>query len=398
MLFSEIYGSYFNVVAAVLSEASDGKLTDRRMTELVREKAFAESALAIPAALKSGTWPLLDQEYHSILHHKPTMPLTMLQKRWLKALLSDPRIALFDPDTTGLEDVDPLYAQDTFILFDQYADGDPYGDPAYIACFQTALKAIRKKRKLRIRFRGHTGARHSIECIPYRLEYSAKDDKFRLLATGKRRLNTINMARVRSCELLDAYDPKSITLPQENSEELVMLLHDERNGLERVLLHFSHFEKETQKLADRLYQIRLRYDKDDETELLIRVLSFGPVLEVISSTAPPCSTRSVRVWSGTAASGRRTSPDGSGSSDACRAGAKRHARRKRRAISNRLMRRAFFMLKLLLNRVKVTCSAFSSMYSSVPQSTLHDWAISFWQIFAKPMQFAKWYVFLLIQT
>ena len=52
MLFSEIYGSYFNVVAAVLSEASDGKLTDRRMTELVREKAFAESALAIPAALE----------------------------------------------------------------------------------------------------------------------------------------------------------------------------------------------------------------------------------------------------------------------------------------------------------------------------------------------------------
>ena len=57
MLFSEIYGSYFNVVAAILSEASDGKLTDRRMTELVREKAFAESALTIPASLKSGTWP-----------------------------------------------------------------------------------------------------------------------------------------------------------------------------------------------------------------------------------------------------------------------------------------------------------------------------------------------------
>ena len=98
MLFSEIYGSYFNVVAAILSEASDGKLTDRRMTELVREKAFAESALTIPAALKSGAWPLLDQEYHSVLHHKPTMPLTTLQKRWLKALLSDPRIALFEPD------------------------------------------------------------------------------------------------------------------------------------------------------------------------------------------------------------------------------------------------------------------------------------------------------------
>ena len=50
MLFSEIYGSYFNVVAAVLAEAVKGELTGRRLTELVREKAFAESALTIPAA------------------------------------------------------------------------------------------------------------------------------------------------------------------------------------------------------------------------------------------------------------------------------------------------------------------------------------------------------------
>lgn len=280
MLFSEIYGSYFNVVAAVLTEAADGTLTASRMTAIVQEKAFAESTLSIPAALKSEDWPLLDSDLQSALQHKPTMPLTSLQKRWLKALLSDSRIALFDPDMTGLEEVEPLYQQDTFVFFDQYADGDPYGDPAYIACFRMVLKAIREKRKLRIRFNGHTGARHSFECVPYRLEYSAKDDKFRLLATGKRRLNTINMARVRSCELLDEYDPKAITLPSERQEELTLLLHDERNGLERVLLHFSHFEKETLKLDDRLFQIKLRYDKDDETELLIRVLSFGPVLEV----------------------------------------------------------------------------------------------------------------------
>ena len=60
----------------------------------------------------------------------------------------------------------------------------------------------------------------------------------------------------------------------------MLLLHDERNGLERVLLHFSHFEKETQKLDEQLYEIKLRYDRDDETELLIRVLPFGPILEV----------------------------------------------------------------------------------------------------------------------
>ena len=282
MLFSEIYGSYFNVVADVLAEASEGCLTDRRMTELIQNKAFAESTLTIPAALKKEAWPLLDSNLNSVIQSVPTMPLTLLQKRWLKALLQDPRIALFNPDPTGLEDIEPLYKPDTLVFFDQYTDGDPYEDEAYIENFRVILTAIREKRALRIRFRGHTGIRHSFVCMPYRLEYSAKDDKFRLLSLGKRNTHTINLARVRSCALLEEYDSESLHLPQERTCELTMLLHDERNGLERVLLHFSHFEKETLRLEDRLYQIKLRYDKEDETELLIRVLSFGPVLEVVA--------------------------------------------------------------------------------------------------------------------
>ena len=285
MLFSEIYGSYFNVITAVLAEASEGCLTERRITELVQEKAFAESALSIPASLKQEAWPLLDQDMNTVIRHSPTMPLTILQKRWLKALLQDPRIALFNPDTTGLDDVEPLYKPGTFVFFDQYADGDPYEDEKYVACFRTVLQSIREKRMLRIRFRGHTGIRHSLVCMPYRLEYSAKDDKFRLQSRGKRNMHTINLARVRSCELLEEYDADSMQLPQERMCELTLLLHDERNALERVLLHFSHFEKETLKLDNQLYQIKLRYDHDDETELLIRVLSFGPVLEVVSPTA-----------------------------------------------------------------------------------------------------------------
>jgi len=283
MPFSEIYGSYFNVVAAVLTEATQGCLTDKRMTELVNEKAFAESSLSIPAALKQGTWPLLDNNLTTVIQNPPTMPLSLLQKRWLKALLQDPRIALFDPDPSGLEDVEPLYKPNAFVFFDRYMDGDPYDDKTYIENFRLILTAIREKRALRIRFRGHSGIRHSFVCMPYRLEYSAKDDKFRLLSLGKRNTHTINLARVRSCVLLEEYDPDSLHLPQERTCELTMLLHDERNGLERVLLHFSHFEKDTLRLEEHLYQIKLRYDKEDETELLIRVLSFGPVLEV---TAP----------------------------------------------------------------------------------------------------------------
>ena len=54
------------------------------------------------------------------------------------------------------------------------------------------------------------------------------------------------------------YDPVSVNVPKGRLKELTLLLHDERNGLERILLHFSHFEKETQKLDERLYRITLQ--------------------------------------------------------------------------------------------------------------------------------------------
>ncbi len=280
MLFSEIYGSYFNTVAAVLTEAGEKAVSEKRIAEIMAEKAFAESTLSIPAALKSGEWPLLDSEMRSVLHHAPTMPLSDLQKRWLKAVSLDRRISLFEPDISGLEDVEPLFGENTFVFFDRYNDGDPYDDPNYIACFRTVLRAIREGKRLRMRYRGHTGLRHSHVCTPHKLEYSAKDDKFRLITVGRGRPAAINMARVRSCEILEPAELPPAEMGEEEKCGLELLLRDERNALERVLLHFSHFEKETEKLDAGLYRIFLRYDKDDETELLIRVLSFGPVLEV----------------------------------------------------------------------------------------------------------------------
>lgn len=283
MLFHEIYGSYFNVVAAVLAEACETELTDRRLTEIVREKAFAESTVSLRSALKDGSWPLLDKAGRSVMHHKPTMPLTTLQKRWLKSLLSDPRIALFSPCADGLEEVRPLYAPDTFVFFDRYTDGDPYSDLQYVGTFRMALRAIREGRKMKIAYHGAKGLRRVLVCRPYRMEYSPKDDKFRLLCAGERRIHTVNMARIRGCELLEKAENMPQKLPREQKRELTLRLLDERNALERVLLHFSHFEKETHREEDGSYRLKLIYDREDETELLIRVLSFGPVLQV---TAP----------------------------------------------------------------------------------------------------------------
>lgn len=281
MLFSEIYGSYYNAVAEILKEAVDGNLTQQNMRDIITRKAFGESMLSIPDALEKGEWPLLTEGYETPLNHEPKMPLTDLQKRWMKALLNDPRIRLFDVPEDGLDDVRPLYEPGSIVYFDQYSDGDPYEDEKYIKTFRTILQAIREKRKLHIKFKSGKGKYHKWECIPKRLDYSLKDDKFRLIIHGVKRINIINVSRIIKCSLLDEFDPSEAISDEVEKKHLIMELRDERNALERAMLHFSHLEKETLKLDDDRYRIELVYSQDDETELLIRVLSFGPMLKVL---------------------------------------------------------------------------------------------------------------------
>ena len=51
--------------------------------------------------------------------------------------------------------------------------------------------------------------------------------------------------------------------------------------MERVLLHFSHLQRETKRINENKYRITIYYDHYDETEILIRILSFGSTLRVI---------------------------------------------------------------------------------------------------------------------
>ena len=282
MLFSEVYGTYFDVLSEILEKAVDGNLTRDAMDAIIREKGFEESILTIPQNLSEQVWPLLHSDFTTPLEHKPTQPITTLQKRWMKALLQDPRIRLFAPPTEGLEEVEPLYPADAIVCFDRYHDGDPFEDPQYIRHFRTILTALREKRWLRLRFVGRNNIFHTWNCIPYKLEYSPKDDKFRLITANNRVPLIVNLARITECDLMEPVNSEDFRPKAMHKQTLVLELTDERNALERCMLHFSHLEKETERIDEKHYRLTLHYEKDDETELLIRVLSFGPVLKVLS--------------------------------------------------------------------------------------------------------------------
>ena len=50
----------------------------------------------------------------------------------------------------------------------------------------------------------------------------------------------------------------------------------------RSLMHFAHFEKRTEKVDD-YYLLHIKFHCNDEPEMVIRVLSFGPNVEVVGS-------------------------------------------------------------------------------------------------------------------
>ena len=147
--------------------------------------------------------------------------------------------------------------------------------------FRAILQAMEEKRKIRVRFHSSRARRHSYVCVPYSLEYSSKDDKFRLLTSYNRKMLTVNVARIDSVVLKEPYSDAEYHPVNYRERSATMILTDERNALERVMLHFSDLEKETERIGDRRYRITIWCKQGDETEILIRILSFGPVLQVI---------------------------------------------------------------------------------------------------------------------
>lgn len=288
MIFSELYSAYYHTVAEILRQATDHPVGKEELRNIIEKNAFEESILNIEPALTEEKWQLLKADGTSVVKKKPQMPLTMLQKRWLKAISLDPRMKLFregqiDFERDEWKGIEPLFTPEDYDIFDQYSDGDPYSDENYIRNFRLILDAIEHQYPLRVETYNRKGKRVQTILLPQYLEYSEKDDKFRVIARDFRLGVTVNLGRIVCCEKYVGDEKgKVFRRISPRKRTVVFELKNERNALERVLLHFAHFEKQAEKLDEKHYKITVAYDKDDETELVIRILSFGPMIKVVA--------------------------------------------------------------------------------------------------------------------
>ncbi len=267
----------------------------------VASNGYEESLLYLIPKLTSGEWNLLEQNgdtFISKLSGDFYVPLTNLQKCYIKSILSDLRMQLFftTDELQQLKDLfadtDILWKPTDFYYYDQFANRDNYEDITYQENFRTLINAIKTHQYVDISYESRLNHRIHHHYLPCRLEYSIKNDKFRLLGVvkddKKQTVEILNLDRMKSVSLLDEY---TTDLPDINArirstyykEPVQLLIHTDRNALERTMLQFANYEKNTTKVDDNTYECLIYYNQKMETELLIEVLSFGPMIEVLGS-------------------------------------------------------------------------------------------------------------------
>lgn len=91
-----------------------------------------------------------------------------------------------------------LICQNDFYYFDSAKDGDPYENLEYINNFKTIMKSCQEKQILEISYNNSL-----FKIIPYKLIYSSRDDRFRLIGFSKKgyKKYTLNLSKINSVKL-----------------------------------------------------------------------------------------------------------------------------------------------------------------------------------------------------
>lgn len=301
-IFHEMYGNYFRIVSEILRQK---EITKEQINKIVSEHGFKETNFFLPDKILSRNgdgWQLLEKEdgiLKRILKHEPVSLLTEIQKRWLKSKLDDPKINLFmRKDVISalkkrLESVKPLYRNEYFRYTDRFIDGDDFSDINYQENFRIVLNAVKNHEILEISFNSNTGKKITGYYVPVKIQYSPKNNRFRLFTfvfkenaiSGN---GIINIGRITEIRKTGELWKKGISveeyfLQRKCNEPVTVCVSKERNATERFFMEFAPYKKSTElDLSSGNCVVKIWYDYQGETELLIRLLGFGSVIEIIS--------------------------------------------------------------------------------------------------------------------
>ncbi len=302
-IFHEIYGTYFRIASEIMKLPH---ITEKSIYKIIDRDGFRDSVLFLPQKFipqnDGSDWGLLKKDNSgklvSVIKNKPVEILTEIQKQWLRSKLDDPKINLFLENDTivslkkRLENIKPFYSRKHFRYTDRFSDGDNFCNQDYRTNFRKIINAVKSHEILEITFISGNGKKICGEYIPIKIQYSAKNDRFRFFCLSVKEseissTGIINIGRIEFIQSTGKYWENSISTDgyfqkRKCMNPVTVCISDERNAKERFFMEFAPYEKCTlSDSTDGKCTVKIWYDYQEETELLIRLLSFGPVIEII---------------------------------------------------------------------------------------------------------------------
>ena len=295
IIFNEVFSTYYTVLREIINSKP---MDTKGLKTFIKARGSDESNLFLLDNFnKLSFLEEINGKWQSKLEGKLEQPFTNLEKSWLKAIISDPKIKLFADEyeinilDSMLGDVEPLFDWSFFHYFDQNSENIDFTNEEYIYKFRLLKKAIEEEKSVILDYTNIWNENYVEETIPLKIEYSLKSDKFRLLGVrfrkGKKELKAYNINQINKIVEIKEYSDKSIDrnpYADEYCEEPVtVVVHNMRGAVMRFMIEFSTYKKEstfddeTGECTTTFY-----YHTEEKHEIINKILSFGVSVKVLS--------------------------------------------------------------------------------------------------------------------
>lgn len=328
-LFNELFSRYAIVLADTVLICS-GRTDNHKLDEILEQnikKAFdyysQDEIKKVQAELRLYIQDseLINEEGKSrfILENGNylynVLPLTKMELRWLLTVLEDPlsRIFLQEDQIDSIKkallespmDIKQLHLA-AINYFDRYnienkvtgrkkniSQAGRHSDKE-LHFIRTVYQAIKNQTRLRIEYFNWEGKKLYANCSPVWIEYSRRDDIFRVwyVQNEKNQIRKINIPRVTKIIILSdkRYNKNEQREKMKDLYEATMtsikveFYQGDRNLPDRILTEFSLWKKKcTYDVSTSKYTMTLYYSTLDEKEIMIRLLSYGPYIRIVAS-------------------------------------------------------------------------------------------------------------------
>lgn len=295
VFFNRIYSEYYKIALKTIKAINEKKISTQE--ELIsyissfqvlngktpkKSKKYREDFLDATADL----FKIKNKELYTPfmnIHNDFMFPLTTIEISFLKTMINDDKCKLIlgeaykllksELDKNEYSEIYPYFNKNNYVIFDQYVNGDEFDDKNYRKIFKLLINAIKKKEPIYFEYI-EDGVLKTKVSIPEKIEYSQKEDRFKIVINSKNR--PLDVQNIKFCE----YSDKPLS-PAKKKEILTCILamdipEDKKYIRNRLFREFSPFERNCEKIDDTGHVLSFKFEEGDYKEIAYRLLQFGP--------------------------------------------------------------------------------------------------------------------------